>query len=62
MKTKCECCGREIDKWKNQKRCSSCSVYCKDYIHQISLLKNQLRRLRRKFYGQNKGSERLRWK
>lgn len=58
----CVCCNKSIIRLINNKYCSSCSVYTNKLRSKIGGLKTMLKTLRIKVYGQEKGSERLRWK
>lgn len=62
MKTKrCECCKQELeDQIGGQKYCEHCALYTLELRKEISRWKHEVIRVRRRFYGTSKGSERIR--
>ena len=56
---KCECCKNTII-YGNNKFCSNCALYTKKLREKVSLTKREIKLLRIKMYGQNKGWERIR--
>jgi hypothetical protein len=62
---KCECCLRRITGVvmnKNRKYCGNCALHNLKQIREISRLKNDIKKLRLKLYGQERGNERIRFK
>ncbi len=61
MKVKCCCCKKILKQpFANQKYCIPCSLYTKELRRKISYWGNEVKRLRKITYGQERGSERLR--
>ena len=59
-KIKCVCCGRIITNYHGNRFCSKCALFHKNLVVKIGYLNNQLKQLRKKLYGVEDGSQRLR--
>lgn len=47
----CDCCKKQIPKYANRKYCTNCSNYLLELRRKTSSYKNQLKKLKIKFYG-----------
>lgn len=60
-KKRCKCCKKMLKVYfANTKYCSACSSYTKELRMKLSYYKRSYKRLNKIFYGQERGSERVR--
>ncbi len=58
---KCKCCKKVLKEgFGGQKYCNSCSLFTRELRRQIAYWKGKTKKLRKIYYGQKNGSERLR--
>ncbi len=58
---KCHCCKKVLKNWSaGQKYCNSCSLFTIELRRQIAYWKGSTKKLRKLYYGQENGAERLR--
>lgn len=58
----CQCCGKKVEKFGNQRFCNRCSIYLLDLKSKLSHYKNEIRKLKGFIYGTPNPNERIRWK